>query len=480
MSPMKAPAADDTGYPVDEEYYDEAFGLDGEPRRHARAGLQAVARVGPDVLARGVQQSLTSAGVRFSSVDGDATLRLDPVPRVITAEEWAHVKRGLAQRVRALNAFVADVYGQRRIVEAGVVPARVIDSAEYFEPAMVGIEPPSGVWIGIAGLDVVRDHTGRWLVLEDNLRTPSGFGYLHAARHALAVRLEVSPDAAPRPLDGEIDLLADALRAAVPRGARGPHDPVAAVLTDGPSNSAHWEHGWLAAQLGIPLLEPSDVEVRAGRLWARPSGERRARPIDVLYRRTDADRLDSPIGELLFEPIERGTLGVINQFGTGVADDKLTHAYVEDMIGFYLGEEPVLPSVKSYDLAREDHLQMAMERFDELVFKPRSGHGGVDVLIAPRAQAADRARIRAEVEARPDAWIAQELVKLSTHPTVVDGRLRPRHIDLRPFVFIGQGARPRVVPGGLTRVALDEGALVVNSSQNGGVKDTWVLPESSG
>jgi uncharacterized circularly permuted ATP-grasp superfamily protein len=352
----------------------------------------------------------------------------------------------------------------------------VIRTAPYYEPAMRGIAVPGNCWIGVAGLDVVRDHTGEWLVLEDNLRTPSGFAYLHAARIALLRHLDVAPEAMPRPLDGEIDLLADAMRAAAPEAAHGHRMPQAVVLTDGPKNSAFWEHAWLARHLDIPLVQPSDLEQRDGSLWFRPPGERHRALVDVVYRRTNADRIDSPIGELLYEPVRRGTLGLINQFGTGVADDKLTHAYVEDMIRYYLAEEPVLASVPTYDLAEPDQLERALELFDELVLKPRDGHGGVGVLIAPHASPEDIARTREAVIAEPTAWIAQRLVMLSTHPTIVDGRLAPRHIDLRPFVFLGEDANPRVLPGGLTRVARDAGALVVNSSQNGGAKDTWILP----
>ncbi len=465
-----------SGYRVEPGVFDEAIAPDGTPRPHARAALDAVLNAGPAAVAAGVSDELARAGVVFNVGDGQQPYYVDPVPRVITAEDWGHVKRGLAQRIRALNAFLGDVYGARRIVAAGVVPERVITSAEYYEPGMQGLEPPSGVWIGIAGLDVVRDHEGHWLVLEDNLRTPSGFAYLHAARRALNSHLDVPPGAVARPLHGEIDLLADALHAAAPASVRGRRAPEAVVLTDGPSNSAYWEHRWLARELGLPLLEPDELEVREGRLWRRPRGERRASPVDVVYRRTNADRLATPIGKLLWEPIRRGTLGVINQFGTGVADDKLAHAYVEDMIRFYLAEEPVLPSVPTYDLARPDQLARAREIFGELVFKPRGGYGGVGVFIAPHARSDDVERTRAAVEADPAQWIAQRLVMLSTHPTVVDGGLAPRHVDLRPFVFIGQGGEPRVLPGGLTRVARDEGALVVNSSQNGGAKDTWVLP----
>jgi uncharacterized circularly permuted ATP-grasp superfamily protein len=475
---MASAPADDAlaGYAAAEGTFDEGFDAAGAPHPWARAAVEAVLRSGPAELVEKVRATLDHAGVGFTAVAGDGEWYVDPVPRVIAAEDWTHVKRGLAQRVRALNLFVADVYADQRIVADGVIPPRVIQTAPYYEPAMRGIAAPGNSWIGVAGLDVVRDHTGEWLVLEDNLRTPSGFAYLHAARIALLEHLDIPPDATPRPLDGEIDLLADALRAAAPESAHGHRMPQAVVLTDGPANSAFWEHAWLARHLDVPLVQPSDLEQRDGALWFRPPGERRRSLVDVVYRRTNADRLDSHVGQLLYEPVRRGTLGLVNQFGTGVADDKLTHAYVEDMIRYYLAEEPVLPSVPTYDLAEPDQLERALELFDELVLKPRGGHGGVGVLIAPHASPDDIARTREAVIAEPAAWIAQRLVMLSTHPTIVDGRLAPRHIDLRPFVFLGEGANPRVLPGGLTRVARDAGALVVNSSQNGGAKDTWILP----
>jgi uncharacterized circularly permuted ATP-grasp superfamily protein len=450
--------------------YDEAYTADGELRPHARPAIEAVLAAGPSELEARVNEMLARAGVGFTSVQGDARFHVDPVPRVIAADDWVTVKRGLAQRVRALNAFVADAYGARRIVEAGVVPAYVIDTAEYYEPELRGIEPPSGAWIGIAGLDVVRDASGEWLVLEDNLRTPSGFAYVHAARVAVGRHLDVPPQALPRPLDGEIDLLADALHAAAPESAGGHHAPQAVVLTDGETNAAYWEHGWLARSLAIPLVETRDIEVRGGRLRHRDGY-----PIDVVYRRTDSDRVESPLGRLLLEPLRNGTLGLINQYGTGVADDKLAHAYAEAMIRFYLDEEPVIRSVPTYDLGQPDQLERALDEFEQLVIKPRAGHGGVGVVIAPHARAEDVAAVREQVEAAPGDWIAQRLVMLSTHPTVSGGELAPRHIDLRPFVFMGEGGEPRVLPGGLTRVARDEGALVVNSSQNGGAKDTWIL-----
>jgi uncharacterized circularly permuted ATP-grasp superfamily protein len=475
MAPTRA---DDllADYPVSDGVFDEGFGADGTPRPCARAGLEAVARADPAELPGLVSRTLKRAGVRFSSIEGDLEFYVDPVPRVITAADWEPVKRGLAQRVRALNAFVADVYGDQRIVAEGIVPPEVVRSADYYEPGMRGVKPPGGIWIGVAGLDLVRDHDGEWLVLEDNVRTPSGFAYLHATRRALLEHIAVPPDARPRPLDGEIDLLADTLRAVAPESARGHRAPQAAVITDGEHNSAYWEHAWLSRQLGIPLVEPDELELRGGHLWLKARGLREPRLIDVIYRRTNADLLDSDLGRMLIEPVRNGVLGLVNQYGTGVADDKLTHAYVEDMIRFYVGEEPVLRSVPTYDLAQPAQLAEALDVFDELVLKPRAGHGGVGVLIAPRATREAIDATRAAVLADPGAWIAQRMVMLSTHPTVVEGgRLAPRHIDLRPFVFLGEGARPRVLPGGLTRVARSEGALVVNSSQNGGAKDTWVM-----
>jgi carboxylate-amine ligase len=232
------------------------------------------------------------------------------------------------------------------------------------------------------------------------------------------------------------------------------------MLTDGERNPAYYEHEWAATALGIPLLLPQELDLEA---------------VDVVYRRTNADRLDTGVGELLIDPIRQGRIGVVNAFGTGVADDKLSHAYVEDMIRFYEDEEPLLPSVETFDLGRPDILERALDVFDELVIKPRSGHGGVGVAILPHAEPGDREAIRRAVRAAPEDYVAQRMVMLSTHPTVVDGRLAPRHVDLRPYVFLGEGGHVRTMPGGLTRVAFDAGALVVNSSQNGGAKDTWVL-----
>jgi uncharacterized circularly permuted ATP-grasp superfamily protein len=437
--------------------YDEAVDEDGRARPSHTAALRALTGRDLDALAGVIDAQVAGEGVCFHSDVGDKAFLIDPVPRVIDAGEWQAIEAGLAQRVRALNHFVADIYAERRIVSEGVVPARVIETAEYYEPSMVGVRPPGDVWIGISGLDLVRGADGRFQVLEDNLRTPSGYSYAAAARRALAAELELPPDDAPRPLDDLPAMLAFALAAAAPADGR----TRAALLTDGEHNAAYYEHEWAAEALGIPLLEPADLASRDD--------------VDVVYRRTNADRLDTPVGRMLLEPLREGRIGVVNAFGTGVADDKLTHAYVEDIIRFYEDEEPLLSSVETFDLGRPEVLERAMDVFEELVVKPRGGYGGQGVAILPHAEPWDIEAVRQAVLERPTDFIVQRMVMLSCHPTVVDGRLEPRHIDLRPYVFLGRDDEVRVAPGGLTRVAFDAGALVVNSSQNGGAKDTWVL-----
>jgi uncharacterized circularly permuted ATP-grasp superfamily protein len=445
-------------YPPRAGIYDEALQPGGRPRPESAVALGAVAERGPGAALQAVRSDLSARGVTFSAVNGDAEFLVDPVPRVLTAAEWEPLERGLAQRVIALNRFLADGYGKREIVAAGVIEERVLETAERYEPALRGVEAP--VWIGVAGLDLVRDASGELLVLEDNLTTPSGLGYAVAARDAVLAALE--PPERPRPLDEAVELLRGALDAV----ARV-EQPRCVVLTDGAGNAAYWEHRWAAEQLGIPLVEPGDVELRGDRL--QHGGE----PVDVVYRRTDADRLDTDVGRLLAPAL--GTLGLVNAFGAGLADDKLVHAYVEDMVRFYLGEEPLLRSVPTLDLARAEHRERALDEAAELVFKPRDGYGGDGVVIGPHAEPEDIDAVRERVRADPGAYVAQPLVMLSSHPTVIDGLLEPRHVDLRPFVFLHGPDDARVLPGGLTRVAFDEGALVVNSTQNGGAKDTWVL-----
>jgi uncharacterized circularly permuted ATP-grasp superfamily protein len=452
-------------------YWDEALTESGEPRPHYEAVLDALAA--DDLAARrgALLDDVASRGAVFGGDGGITPFLVDPVPRLLTAQEWALLERGIVQRVRALNAFIADVYGPRAIIAEGIVPERVVDGADHYEPALAGVEPRHGAWATVAGLDLVRGADGRFAVLEDNLRTPSGLAYALVAREAVAPGLPGDPREIAGPA---VALLGDALRAAAPESVT---DPLVVLLTDGEGNSAHWEHVTLGRRLGVPLVTLHDLEHRAGALHARlPEGSRR---VDVVYRRTDEDRVTDERGALtavadaLLEPWRAGHIGVANAFGTGVADDKLAHAYVEAAIRFYLDEEPVLPSVATYDLSDADARAAALERLGELVVKPRSGYGGEGVVIGPLVGAEEVRRTREAVLAAPARFIAQETVALSRHPTVVGQGLEPRHVDLRPFAFSGSGNA--VLPGGLTRVAFGAGEMVVNSSRNGGGKDTWVM-----
>ncbi|NLT05634.1 MAG: circularly permuted type 2 ATP-grasp protein [Solirubrobacterales bacterium] len=438
--------------------------------------VAAIETLDLDATAAAVQATLDGWGVCFGAGAGRSPFVVDPVPRIVEAGDWRLLARGLAQRAEALAAFVADVHGERRIVADGVMPERVLATAEHYDPAIAGAFPERFGWV--AGLDVVCDAAGRLAVLEDNMRTPSGLAYALAARAAVDAHLPSPPP--PGRLDpaAAVEALGAMLRAALPRDPAG-DPPAVALLSDGPGNSAWYEHRRLADLLGIALVVPDDLVRAGGRLAARDA-DGRARPLDVIYRRTDEDRLRDAAGaptwiaELLAEPLAAGTLSVVNPFGTGVADDKLVHAYVEEMIRFYKGEQPILPSVPTYDLGDPEVLDEVFPRIGELVVKPRAGHGGEGVVICPRDSLATRDEVRRRVAADPGGYVAQEVVELSAEPTVARGRLEPRHVDLRPFV-VGVGTAATALPLALTRVALTRGSLVVNSSRNGGAKDTWLM-----
>jgi len=449
--------------------YDEAHADDGAPRPHYAPLLAALE--GPDLagLARRLGQRAAADGVRYGAGEAAHPFVVDPVPRLLTAAEWARLDAGLRQRVRALEAFVADAYGPRAAVAAGVVPADLLPTAAHHLPELRAIPAPA-VWIGIAGLDVVRGPDGGFAVLEDNVRTPTLMAYAAWARRAVGELHPALP--APRPVEAALrELLLGALRAAAPERS----EPHAVVLGD-PGSDSDWEARALARLAGLPLVRLGELAHRGDRLVTRADG----RAVDVVYRRDPEDRLRDEagrltgVGEALLGPLRAGTLRVVNAFGTGIADDKRTHAYVEDLVRFFCGEAPVLPSVPTLDLAAPSARAAALTRLDELVFKPRAGAGGHGVVLGPRATPEERERLRAAVEAEPAGWVAQELVLLSTHPTVIEGRLEPRHVDLRPFVFAGPDG-PAVLPGGLSRFALAPGEIVVNAAQGGGGKDTWVL-----
>ena len=441
------------------QFFDDAVEPDGTVRPWARGALGAVLAHDLAALGRDVRADVADLGIRFASVDGDDSWHVDPVPRVIPAAEWEEIARGLAQRARALNAYVDDVYGEQRIVAEGVVPRRVVDSAENFEREMVGRRPRDGVWVGIAGLDIVRDGDGRWLVLEDNVRTPSGFGYWFAAREATCRRLELGDEERPAPLD---ELPRAPGRRARARAARS-CSPTGRPTR--PTGSTPGRRSGSASRSSCP------------RTWrsATVASGTTARPVDAVYRRSNQDTLDTEVGRLLHPVLGAGGVKVVNCFGTGVADDKLAHAYVPAMIRFYLGEAPLLDSVETFDLGDPAVLERALDILPELVVKDRGSYGGTGVVVVGHAETEDVEALRARIRADPGAFIVQRRVSLSTHPTEIDGKLAPRHVDLRPFVFLAGPDDARVSPGGITRVALGEGALVVNSSQNGGAKDTWVL-----
>ncbi len=460
--------------------YEEGIAGGSHATPHDRKVWESIGGRSLRELSEAVARGCSKRGVAFKSAEGSAqAFRIDPIPRVIDAREWSELSAGVAQRVRALELFVRDVYSERRIVAAGIVPAAGLDGAQHYEPELIGMGDEIASWITVAGLDIVRDSDGSFKVLEDNLRTPSGIAYAVATREVLGEHLPPPAELHVRSLDTAFQTLGEGLRAAAPAAAGD--EPTVVLLSDGQLNSAFYEHATIAAYLGLPLVLLDQLRVRGGRLYARlPGGER---AVDVVYRRTDEDRLRDARGEptaiarLLLEPILAGTLSCVNAFGTGVADDKLMHAYVEQMVRFYLGEEPILASVPTYDPTQPGVLKMVLERIGELVVKPRTGHGGHGVVIGPHAKREDLDRTAAALQRAPELFIAQETVMLSRHPTVVTGGgLELRHVDLRPFAISGgERGAVHVLPGGLTRVAFERGALVVNSSQNGGSKDTWVL-----
>jgi uncharacterized circularly permuted ATP-grasp superfamily protein len=468
-APRKAPV-----YMPDPGVFDEAVAADGRPRPPYAELLSALGEADLEELSAAIASEVRRRGVAFQADGRTESFHLDPVPRLLAATEWAELERGLRQRVRALDQFVADVYGERRIVAEGVVPEWALEGCDHLEPRLAEL-PPQALHIGVAGLDVVRGADGFLRVLEDNVRTPSGLAYSLAARAVLEVSLPQRAAERPRGLGDVAGALMRTLRAAAPNAGT---DPTVVLLSDGPENSAWYEHERLAALLDVPIVTLADLSVRAGRLVARVNGRRSA--VDVVYRRTDEDRLTdergelTPVGAALFEPLRAGRLACVNAFGAGVADDKLITAYVEDMVRFYLGVEPSLRSVRTYDPQVPEQRATVLDRLSELVIKPRSGFGGHGVVVAPHARPEDVRAAGEAIAADPAGFVAQETVVLSTHPTVVGPRLEPRHVDLRPFVLLA-GDDGQVVQGGLTRVALDRGALVVNSSQRGGAKDTWVV-----
>jgi uncharacterized circularly permuted ATP-grasp superfamily protein len=460
--------------------FDEVVGAEGVRVAYGSV-LRQLGKLEPDeVRARAdyLKSTYLDQGVTFDVGGEERPFPLDIVPRVLLAAEWEEVEAGVTQRVRAIEAFLADVYGEGRVFRDRVIPRRVIASSPHFHRVMHGITPPNGVRCHVAGIDLVRDEVGRFRVLEDNVRVPSGVSYVMTNRRAMFSALpEVTSRHRIRPVEGYPLQLLAALRAAAPSGVA---DPTVVVLTPGVHNSAYFEHALLARMMGVELVEGRDLVCHNGRVSIRTT--QGLRPVHVIYRRIDDEfldpaqfRADSLLGCAgLITAARAGNVTIANAVGNGVADDKLVYTYMADLIRYYLGQEPILAAVDTWRLEEPEHRAEVMDRLAELVVKPVDGSGGKGIVIGPRATARELDALRARILKDPRGWIAQPVVQLSTVPTMIDGRMAPRHVDLRPFA-VNSGDGVYVLPGGLTRVALPEGELIVNSSQGGGSKDTWVL-----
>ena len=422
--------------------------------------------------------SYLDQGVTFDIGGEERAFPIDILPRIITADVWADVEAGVQQRVRALEAFLADAYDAGRVFSDGVVPRAIVVTSDAFHREAGGIDPANGVRCHVAGIDLIRDEAGRFRVLEDNVRVPSGVSYVMTNRRAIGTALpEAMAEHRIRPVAGYPQRLLAALRAAAPPGVP---DPTVVVLTPGVFNSAYFEHALLARTMGVELVEGRDLQCRRGRVLMRTTHG--LEPVHVIYRRVDDEfldpvqfRADSMLGcPGLVNAARAGNVTLANAIGNGIADDKLLYTYVPDLIRYYLAEDPLLPNVDTWRLGDLDAREEVLDRLDELVLKPVDGSGGKGIVIGPAASREELDRLRSAIIERPRRWIAQPVVGLSTVPTYAEGAMRPRHVDLRPFA-VNDGDRVWVLPGGLTRVALPEGELIVNSSRGGGSKDTWVL-----
>lgn len=472
------------GYPHGAAW-DEMLDADEQPRTPYKAvhhTLRDMSTASLKERADTLARAYLDQGVTFDHAGEERPFPLDAVPRVISAHEWDVIETGVVQRVTALEMFLDDIYSREgeipRAVHEGVMPWRLIASSQHYHRAVMGIRPANGVRVHVSGVDLIRDESGTFRVLEDNVRVPSGVSYVIANRRAMA---NVFPEAFNtmriRPVGNYPQMLLHGLRASAPDGAT---DPTVVVLTPGVFNSAYYEHSLLARMMGVELVEGRDLVCTGGQVRMRTThGDR---PVDVIYRRVDDEFLDpvhfrgdSVLGVAgLVSAMRSGRVSVANAVGNGVADDKLIYSYLPDLIRFYLDEDPILPNVETFRCDEPAALAHVLDHLDEMVVKPVDGSGGKGLVVGPRADRATLDRLRAGLRSNPRGWIAQPVVQLSTVPTFLEGRLVPRHVDLRPFA-VNDGERIQVLPGGLTRVALPEGELVVNSSQGGGSKDTWVL-----
>ncbi|MCS7225865.1 MAG: circularly permuted type 2 ATP-grasp protein [Gloeomargarita sp. SKYB31] len=469
-----------------ENFYDEWFARKGEPRPHVAALVERINQLPPGELQqrqRAAQAVLMQMGVTFQVYNDPAEREriwpFDVIPRVITAQEWAYLEKGVKQRVAALNLFLQDIYHDQKIIKDGVIPADVVLSSQGYLPACQGLSPPAGVWCHITGSDLVRDRQGNWWVLEDNLRVPSGVSYVLENRRVMKNTFpKVFRMLDIRPTDDYPSHLLETLLELAPDYL---DHPCVVVLTPGVYNSAYFEHSFLAQQMGVELVEGRDLVVVDGYVQMRTT--KGLQRVDVIYRRVDdvfldpqVFRPDSLLGiPGIMEVYRQGRVALANAPGTGVADDKVVYAYVPEMIRYYLDAEPILPNVPTYLCWRDADREYVLKHLDELVVKSANESGGYGMLMGHTATPEERTAFAEKIQRFPRNYIAQPIIALSRVPTIVNDHFEGRHVDLRPYVLHGRDIY--VHPGGLTRVALKKGSLVVNSSQGGGSKDTWVLAE---
>jgi len=466
--------------------YDEMFTAPGELHPHYELLLNHFSSLPSDELQRRKQAadlSFLNQGITFTVYGRqEGTEKIFPydlLPRIITAAEWAKVEHGLMQRITALNLFLKDIYNEGRILADGIVPREIVFSCKQYRRQMIGLQVPRNIYIAICGTDLIRLENGEFVVLEDNLRVPSGVSYMLTNRRVMKrIFPQLFRSYNVRPIEQYTQLLLGTLRSLAPEGRP---EPNIVLLSPGVFNSAYFEHAYLARQMGIELVEGRDLVVHDNVVYMRTtSGLRR---VDVIYRRVDDDfidplayRPDSILGVAgLFNAYRAGNVTLANAFGTGVADDKALYAYVPDIIRYYLTEEPVLKNVETYLMTRPKERQHVLANLDKLVVKAVGESGGYGMLIGPQSTAAQREEFARKIEDDPRNYIAQPTISFSRAPCLIEDALEPRHVDLRPYVLYGD--KVTVVPGGLTRVALTRGSLVVNSSQGGGSKDTWVLSQ---
>lgn len=464
--------------------FDEMFQSKNTPRKACKGFIDRLESLPPDELRSrqvAADAHLNNMGITFNVYGHEAGVEkvwpFDVLPRIISGHEWSEVQRGLEQRVKALNLFIDDVYNEQRIIQDGIVPAHLIETASAYRPELRGFSPTHKAWCHISGVDLVRDRDGKFYVLEDNLRCPSGVSYVLENREIMKRTFStVFQGMSVEPVDQYPEKLLQTLLDSAPQHVE---HPVAVVLTPGVYNSAYFEHTFLAQQMGVELVQGADLTVVNETVYLRTT--RGPRRVDVIYRRIDDDfldpecfREDSVLGVRgLMRAWRAGNVTLANAPGTGVADDKAVYAYVPEIIRYYLDDDPILGNVPTYTCWDDKQREHVLANLSSLVMKPTNESGGYGIVLGPLASQEDLGKVAALIRKNPRGYIAQPMLSLSTAPTLTDEGLEPRHVDLRPFVLAGKAVY--VMPGGLTRVALQAGSLVVNSSQGGGSKDTWVL-----